>query len=345
MGHTVTASEHLRFMRSVLTASGASPADALTVAEGLLWADQRGRQGQGLLRLPILVRRMAQGLIRSPAPMDWTHLGPAAARLNAADGFGHVAGRAGMARAIDLAKSQAIGLVAVRRSIHYGAAAYYCAQAAEAGCIGLTVTNAFAKVAPFGGTQPVLGTNPLAFGCPTASGAPVLVDLATSEVAGSEVRLADGADAALPPGAALDASGKPTRDPGATSCLLPAAGHKGFALGLMVEILSGVLTGASFGKDVGSLFHTWDRPVDVGHIFIAIDIARLMPMDVFLHRLGALLDGVKQSPSQEGAEPIRIPGELRARYAQEYAKQGIPLSPAMARVRDELAAELNLEKP
>ena len=347
MTATIAPETHRRFVEDVLTSAGAAPGDARAVADGLLWADLRARPGQGLLRLPILARRLARNLIRSPAPMVWTAVAPAAHCLDAAYGFGHVAGRLGMARAIELAGAQGIGLVAVRRSLHYGAAGYYCALAADAGYLGFTCTNAFPKVAPFGGTRAVLGTNPLAFACPAPSGAPLLVDLATSALAGSEVRAAHGARDRLPPGSALDSSGKPTEDPeaAANGCLLPAAGPKGFGLALMVEILSGVLTGAGVARGVGSLFSTWDRPVDAGHVFIAIAPERFLPRQTFLARVGELLDCVKTAPGVSGGEGVRYPGEIRAHYAETYHRDGIPCNEAMLQVVEELAAEFSVRRP
>jgi len=334
-------------VREVLAAVGAASGDADAVADGLLWADLRARPAQGLLRLPILVRRLARKLIRSPAPMAWTTIAPAAHRLDAAYGFGHVAGRLAMARAVELASAEGIGLVAVRRSLHYGAAGYYCALAADAGYLGFTCSNAFPKVAPFGGTRAVLGTNPLAFGCPTPWGAPLLVDLATSALAGSDVRTIHGADGRLPAGSALDSAGKPTDDPEAVAsgCLLPAAGPKGFGLGLMVEILSGVLAGAGVGREVGSLFGTWDRSVDAGHVFIAIALERFVPRQTFLERVGGLLDCVRTAPPVADGDPIRYPGEIRAGYAATYARDGIPCDEAMVRAIDELTAEFGVRRP
>ena len=344
---TIAPEAHRRFVRDVLAAAGAAPGDADVVADGLLWADLRARPAQGLLRLPILARRLARKLICSPAPMVWTPVAPAAHCLDAAHGFGHVAGRLGMARALELADGEGIGLVAVRRSLHYGAAGYYCALAADAGYLGFTCSNAFPKVAPFGGTRAVLGTNPLAFGCPTPSGAPLLVDLATSTLAGSDVRTIHGASGRLPAGSALDSAGKPTDDPeaAASGCLLPAAGPKGFGLGLMVEILSGVLAGAGVGREVGSLFSTWDRSVDAGHVFIAIALERFVPRQTFLERVGGLLDCVRTAPPVEGGDPIRYPGEIRGGYAAAYAHDGIPCDEAMERAIDALTVEFGVRRP
>jgi LDH2 family malate/lactate/ureidoglycolate dehydrogenase len=335
------------FSVRLLLAAKCSPHDAEIVAESLVWADLRGRDEYGVsTRLPNLVQRLARGLIHSPAAMKWMPIAPAAQVLDAGHGFGQVAGRLAMDKAIDLSRNQGIGLVAVRQSNHFGAASYYCARATEAGCIGLTCTNAFPKVAPFGGRRPVLGTNPLAFGCPTDSGVPVLVDVSTAAYAGSSIRKTSAAGGQLPPEVALDANGQPTTEPSAAAggCLLPAAGPKGFGLGLMVEILSGILTGAAMGQEVGSVFHTWDRPVNVGHLFVAIHIEHFTPTMVFDDRLKTLLGWVAECPRQHHAEAIRFPGELRGRYAALYERDGIPLDAGAVQHLNRLADEYQVRR-
>lgn len=333
------------FTRRVLIAAGSSAADAEIVTDGLVWADLRARHLQGVARLPMLVRRVTRGLIRSPAAMCWTRIAPAIHQLDAANGFGQVAGRLAMDRCVALARSHGIGATAVRRSTHYGAASYYCAHAAASGCVAFACTNASSKVAPFGGIRPVLGTNPLAFSCPTRSGVPVLIDLSTSTMSGSSARGRQERTEALPAGAALDENGEPTTDPTAASrgCLLPAAGPKGFALGLMVELLSGVLSGAAMGPQVKSIFG--DRPTDTGHFFIAIDIVSFQPFEVFLSRVETLLGWIKGSSRMKGIEEIRFPGEIRARFAETYAAKGIPLPPETIAVLNTLGHKLRIPWP
>ncbi len=345
--HKILTSTHRKFIFDASLAAGIAPSDAEAVADGLLWGDLHGRLEYGLIRLPNLIERVCRGLTHSPARMAWAIISPAAHQLDAGQGLGFTAGKLATERAVELARAQGVGVVTVKHSSHYGAAAYYCEQAAQAGCIGFTCTNAFPKVAPFNGTSPVLGTNPLAFGCPTLDGRPVLVDFATSAVAGSAVRKAEGCRTDLPPEAALDARGRPTSDPlvAASGALLPAAGAKGYALALMVEILSGVLTGAGVAKDVGSLFQTWDRPVDVGHFFLAIQIERFMPMDKFLARLDILSAWVKSSPAINAFDPVRIPGEIRADYAARYASEGVPYTEAMECAARTLAKQFSLPPP
>ena len=343
----ISAAAHRRFVTDALRAAGADEADAGEVADGLLWTDLRGRHTHGLTRLPNIVERLSKGLVRSPAEMTWQEVAPAAALLDAGHGLGHVAGKRAVMKAVQLAHAQGVGMVAVRHSNHFGAAGYYCALAAEEGCLSLNFTNAFAKVAPYGGRRPALGVNPIAFGCPRRGAAPLMVDLSTSAIAGASVRSAAGNGRLLPSDAALDAEGNPTMDPAAVKagCLLPAGGPRGFALGLMVEILSGVLTGSAVGREVGSLFFTWDRPVDVGHLFIAADIGRFLPPAEFIDRLEGLLAAISATPPREGFESVRIPGEIRAQLAGSYEREGIPLAPESAAPLAGLARRFNLPLP
>ncbi|TMQ60990.1 MAG: Ldh family oxidoreductase [Candidatus Eisenbacteria bacterium] len=340
----VISAEHDRFAKEVLVAAGADDGEAAVVSGALLWAGLRGLHLWALDRLPILALRLRRGLIRSPARMTWEAFAPAAHRLDADNGFGQLAGSVAMDRAIRTARTEGIGFVVVRRSNHYGAAGYYGARAAEAGLLGITGTNAFPKVAPHGGTKPVLGTNPIAFACPTRGGGPILVDFSTAALSGGAVRDARKKGEPLPAGCALDAAGMPTQDPAAAELggMLPAAGPKGFGLGIVVEILSGLLSGGAFGHEVGSLFHTWDRPADVGHFFLAIEIERFMPADEFLTRVDRLLTWIAASPAQDVSSPVRVPGARRQEYLMAYASQGIPIEDEIRRSLDELARDLGV---
>ena len=344
---TLRKEELKEFVVNLLLATECSSEDAEIVSDSLVWTDLRGRHEHGTsFLLPNLIQRLAHGLIRSPATMRWTRTAPAAYRLDAGHGLGQVAGCLAMDKAISLSRTHGIGLVAVRQSNHYGAAAYYSARAAEVGCIGFTCTNSIPKVAPFGGRRAVLGTNPLAFACPTASGIPILVDFSTAAIAGLTIQKMLEEGGQLPAGTALDADGQPTTDPSAAAkgCLLPAAGPKGFGLGLMVEILSGLLTGAAMGREVGSFFHTWDRPANLGHLFIAIHIDHFMPRRAFLDRLQTLLNWVADCPRQHGAEPVRFPGELRGQYAALYERNGIPLEERAVRLLNRLADDFKVKR-
>ncbi|MHC4958261.1 MAG: Ldh family oxidoreductase [Planctomycetota bacterium] len=300
-----------RFARDVLVAAGASEDDAAQVAETLLWCDRCGKKTQGLSRLPILVRRLRAGAITTPAPMSLEKTAATTARLDAANGFGSVAGRRAMDEAVAMAREHGVGVCAIRHSNHYGASGFYAARAADAGMIGFSCSNALPKVAPHGGTKAALGTNPLGFACPRREGPPIVVDFATSASAGSTIRWALRNGLQLPPETALDKDGAATLDPAAVEAggvLLPAAGPKGFGLALMIEVLSGVLTGAAVASSLGSTMKDLDRPVDCGQLCLAIDVARFVGRDEFLQRLETLVDSIQGIAPREGFETVRVPG-------------------------------------
>jgi ureidoglycolate dehydrogenase (NAD+) len=331
---------------AILAGAGSAPEDADRVAASLVWADLRGRHAQGVFRLGVLVEMLEHGIITSPAAMSWSGQAPAVAHLDAANGFGQVAGALAMQRAIEIAKVMGIGMVTVNHSNHYGAAAYYTAMAAEAGCAGFTTSNATPKAAPYGGTKAVYGTNPISFGCPAAPGTPVLVDFATSAIAGSSIRAIREKSGALPEGAALDARGVPTTDPIAAGAgsLLPAAGPKGSGLALMAEILSAILPGAGLSREIGPLYDDWERRENCGHWFLAIDIAQTQPMRRYPERMDDLIGMVKES-SDADPSPVRYPGELRGALERRYAREGIPIDETTAQKLERLARRLRVDVP
>ncbi|MBI1806222.1 MAG: Ldh family oxidoreductase [Ignavibacteria bacterium] len=344
---TISKDELELFATDLLLAAKSSREDAELVAHSLVWADLRGRQPQGVFRIPVLVTMIHHGLITSPTEMNWSKRSEVMYHLDAGNGFGQVAGYRAMQKAIDIAKKIGIGMVTVNRSNHFGAASYFCALAADAQCVGLTFTNATPKVAPFGGTKPILGTNPVAFGCPTSSGVPILVDFSTSSIAGSTIRTITEGGGRLPKGVALDASGQPTTDPAALSsgCLLPAAGAKGYGLGLMIEIFCGILAGAGMSHEVGPFYSTWKRPVNSGHMMMAIDISRLQPLDMYFDRLDQLIKEIKSSPTLEHVDEVLIPGEVRGRFADQFSREGIPLNDETIHGLENLARSLAVEVP
>lgn len=316
-------------LAALLEAGGADAGDAQTVADVLVWADERERFPQGSVWIEPFLARLAVGTVRSPAPMEVRHTAAATALVDAADGFGHVAGRLAADVAVEKARAVGVGVVAVVDSTHFGAAGHYAARVAEAGLIGVACTNAYPKVAAHGGAKAALGTNPIAFSVPVAGDDCVIGDLSTGALAGSRVRDAIDNDRPLPEGMALDAAGRPTTDPRDLEqggVMLPAAGPKGFALGLMVELLTAVLAGGAVAAETGSMFEPTSR-VRVSHTVVA-----LAPFDDgFASRAADLLDGIRGA---DGAAAVRIPGSDRERAAARSRETGVRLPPpSLAAIR------------
>ena len=331
-----------RSVAQVLNAGGVDQAQTRTVGANLVWCDMVGRRNHGIERLPILLDRVAKGGIASPCHPRFVWLAPNFTRLDAANGFGHHAGELAMEHACDLAAPQGVGIVGVCNSNFFGAGAYYVNRAAERGMIGLAFSNSFPKVAAPGGLRPALGTNPFAFAAPRRSGRALLIDMSTAAVAGSTIREAIDKDQVVPPGIAIDARGHPITDPhkveGGT--LLPAAGPKGFGLAIMVELLASVLTGAGIADQVASMYKQVSVGGNNGHLFVALDIRRWMPLPEWHERIEALCLGLIGS-GLDGT--VRLPGDCRwAEYDRSLIEGVLVEDHTLART-ESLARDLGVE--
>jgi len=310
---------------AALTAREVPDPDAALVADSLVEAELAGQPTHGLLRLPFLLDRLQAGLI-NPRPAFRTRIDRAAtAMLDADNGLGPLAGAHAVTLAAERASVAGVGVVAVRRSNHLGSLAFYLRRLAGLGMVGMAFSNTPPAMPPPGGSRPYLGTNPIAAGFPT-SGEPVIVDMATSQVARGHVLQAARMGEPIPEGWALDAAGQPTTDPQAAigGSLVPLGGDKGFALALLVEVLSGVLSDAAVGPDVSGTVTASDRESNVGHCFVAIDPGAIAPG--FTARMDRLAADLRRMGG-------RVPGDRRHAERARRAAEGIELS-------DTLLAEL-----
>jgi (2R)-3-sulfolactate dehydrogenase (NADP+) len=315
-----------------LAARGVPEAGAAVVAESLVEAELEGQPSHGLLRLPFLLDRLAAGLINPRPEMRVLGDRPAAAVLDADNGLGPVAGVRAVELAVERARAAGIGLVAVRRGNHLGSLGYYLRRATVHGVVGLAFTNTPPAMTPPGGRTPYLGTNPIAAGFPTSTD-PVIVDLATSQVARGHILKAARLGEPIPEGWAVDAEGQPTTDPATAiaGSLLPLGGTKGFALALLVEVLSGVLSGAAVGPEVVGTFVPADRESNVGHCFLAIDPASLAPG--FTERMDRVAADLR-------ALGGRAPGDRRHAERARRLVEGIEVAePLLADLRARAGAE------
>lgn len=314
------------------------------VAQSLVEANLRGIDSHGVLRLPVYVQRLQAGLLnRDPQPRILKQTG-AVALIDADQGPGQVGGVFAMDLATELAQEHGAGVVGVQRSAHYGAAAFYVMRAANQGYLALCMTNVEPDVVPYGGSQSALGTNPLAFAAPAPQGLFVL-DMATSQVAMGKVFLARESDTSIPDGWAVNESGRPTTDPHAAKALLPLGGPKGYGLAIMVEVLSGVFSGAGIIHSVGRMYDEWDRAQDVGHFSLALDPAKGAGREQFMERMGRLWEEIKATPPAPGFEEVLIPGELEERVRHERVQNDIPLPESVYAGLRTISRALGVETP
>lgn len=308
----------------LLQAAGLRDDAANVVAESLVETNLRGIDSHGVLRLPVYLKRIDAGLVnKNPEPRIVKQQG-GSALVDADNGPGQLAGVFAMDLATELAREHGVSAVGVHHSTHYGAAAYYVMRAASRGFVAMSTSHAEPDVVPFGGAKPALGTNPVAFAARAPQGMFVL-DMATSQVAMGKIFLARERGEAIPDSWAVDADGHPTTDPHAARAGVPMSGPKGYALALMVEVLSGVFTGAGVTHSVGRMYDDWDRPQDVGHFFLALDPDTGIGRETFEARLGGLWDTLKATPGAPGFDEVLIPGELEERTYRARLEAGIPL--------------------
>ena len=337
------APEALRdFIAALFVAHGTSQAQAVSVARHMVWCEMVGRQHYGLERVAIHLKRIEAGVLTPQRNVTVEAISPSIARIDGRGGFGYHAAERAMEHAIALARATGIGVVGVRNSNFFGAGSYYVNLAAEASMIGLAMSNSFPKVTAHGGLRPVLGTNPLAFGAPRRNGGHLLVDMATSSLAGSTVRDHIAKGKPLPEGLAIDAAGRPITDPAKMNqgALLPLAGPKGFGLSLMVETLAGIITGAGVGDGVASMYNDFTRAGDNGHFLMALDVARWMDLDSYHARFEGLVSAIKAS-----GYGILLPGEVRWENYRESLANGVVLDERTAETAASLAAQVNLVPP
>ena len=185
------------------------------------------------------------------------------------------------------------------------------------------MTNATARLAPTGGVTPSYGNNPWSVAIPSDR-LPIVVDMAISVVANSNLIIARERGTKIPLGWAATKEGVPTDDPNLAELLLPMGGYKGYAIALVVETLTGILSGASFGKEVG-YYNSMDKGQDIGHFFAALDIEQFMPFDVFNQRINKFVADIKQSELAKGSDRVYLPGEKEFIEYKKRLENGIPV--------------------
>jgi LDH2 family malate/lactate/ureidoglycolate dehydrogenase len=327
--NTRIAADELRaFAAEVLTAEGVPDGDAALVADSLVQADLWGHQSHGVLRLPWYVARLRSGAMTARTePAVLSDTGPLML-LDGRDGIGQVLADRARELAVERARTHGVGAVGVRNSNHFGTAMWFTRRAARDGCVAVLTTNASPAMAPWGGREKVIGTNPWSIAAPGPDGRIVALDIANTAVARGKIYLAKNRGEAIPETWALTADGAPTTDPaeGVLGVVLPMAGHKGYAIAFLMDVLSGALTGSGVGTGVHGPYEPEARS-GCGHLFLALDPAAFGDPAGYLARVDQLIDEVKTVPLAQGFDEVFYPGEVEDRAeAANLAAGGVMLA-------------------
>jgi LDH2 family malate/lactate/ureidoglycolate dehydrogenase len=317
--------EMRKLVTRLATAIGVRSDDAEIFARALIDADLQGASTHGISRLNIYLERIEKGLIAPAAELTIDRQGGSVLALDAGNGLGQVQAVKALNLLMPLAGSNGIAAATIRNSQHFGALSYYCNRAANEGMILLAMTSCEPAMSPEGGYQPFFGTNPIAASFPTGKGINVKVDLSTSVVARGKIIAAQKQKQPIPAGWALDTDGEETTDAeqALLGTVLTMAGHKGYALALMVELFSSVLSGSAIGPDIGSMYKDLDRKQDVGHFFCLLNIEAFVGLANFKKRIDATIDRIKASKRRPEVEEIMVPGERSSRSAALNEARGI----------------------
>lgn len=316
------------FAAAVFADTGMSGDHAQTIAADLVRANLRGIDSHGVSRIPMYMERLRAGLVNPQPKVTATQVAGAVSLVDGDNAMGFIPSHAAMDEACRLAATSGIGLVGVRRSTHFGMGALYALQAIEAGMISMVFTNSSPAIPMWGGRTTFLGASPMAAGIPGGTHAPYVMDMAMTVIARGKIRLAAMRGEPIEPGLALDIDGNPTTDAAKAfeGVCLPFGGVKGSVLATLMDLMSGVLTGANFGGDVKSLYFDHSEPQNVGHLFFAIRPDLFMSLTEFGARMDTFHERIKALPRAAGVDEIMMPGEPEQHREDERRRTGLPIT-------------------
>lgn len=318
-----------------LAASRTSAANAAVVARSIRAAEADGIRSHGLMRLPTYCEHARSGKVDGAAVPTIARTAVASLMADARCGFAHPAIEAGFAALVPLARDAGIAGLGVANSYNCGVVGHHVEALAESGLLALAFVNAPASIAPWGGSKPLFGTNPVALAAPRRGVPPLVIDQSSSVIARGEIMLHAQDGKAIPPGWALDPAGRPTTDAAVAlkGSLLPAGGHKGAGLALMVELLAAALVGTNLSMQASSFADNAGGPPRTGQLFLALDPERFAGRSGFLDRAEAVLAAMLAQPG------VRLPGQKRLAARARIAKDGVSVPRALlARIEDMAAA-------
>lgn len=338
----IQADDLRHYAASILSGAGFGASEAAEMADLLVWANLRGVDSHGVLRIPRYVEMLRLGLVRADFDMAVVHASGAIRVLDAGKAPGATAMNRAVREASALAGQFGLGWCGVRSTSHAGAIGYFVQQLANEGKVGIAMTASKPLMSYFGAKGEALSTNPLAIGVPVANGLPpILLDLSTAAVALGKIMAAKDAGRSIPPGWGIDAEGKDTSDPHKVVAVLPMAGAKGSGLSLMIEILCSLLVG---NPNIAPAL-TGGKGGDFNGMVLAIDPAAFGDRENFLANVEALARAIHGLEPSPGVDKVRLPGERGHETELARRQGGIPVADGTVSRLNAVAGELGVAVP
>lgn len=327
------------YAAALLAGGGFSPAHAEQTARVLVWANARGAESHGVLRIPRYVEMVEQGKIDPVAEPRVEKTEGAVAILEASRAPGASSMLAAMDEAVSIASRLGIGWCSARNITHAGAVGYYTMQAANRGFVGIVMSASGPLMAYHGARVSGVSTNPLSIAVPS-SGNPLLLDMSTSNVALGKVMAAKDAGTSVPEGWGIDAEGAPATDPKKIATLTPLGGPKGSGLSLMIEILASVLVSNPVISEALS-----GRAAAMNGLAMALSVKAFANPDTFARQIAELVASIKGLPVASGTDAVLLPGERGFAMAEQRSRNGIPVAAGTLKRLAELGEHLGVEAP
>jgi len=308
-----------------LVRAGLKEEEANEVANHLVFADMNGIHSHGAVRVEYYAERIAKGGVTIGPDLSFEKTGESTGVFHGDNGVGQYVANEALDDAINMAKNSGVAVVGLSRVSHTGALSYYVQKIAENDLIGISMCQSDPMAVPFGGAEVYYGTNPIAFSAPRANGKPIVFDMATTVQAWGKILDARSKNKSIPDSWAVDSEGNSTTNAHEVSGLLPISGPKGYGLMMMVDMLSGVLLGRPFGKEVSSMYDDLSKGRELGQLFIIIDPDRFAGIDQFksnVEQTVGELHGIKPS---EGFDQVYYPGEINLNNYEQSEENGIEI--------------------
>jgi ureidoglycolate dehydrogenase (NAD+) len=317
-----------QFCEEVLLKAGMKPAEARTVADVLVMTDTWGTFSHGTGALLNYVRAIRAGGIEPSTIPEVVAEGASWAIIDGQSGMAMPSCCMAMNLAIEKARSSTIAWVGVRNSSHFGAAGYYANMAAQKQMIGIAMSGADPNMVIPGARGHVIGNNPLAYAVPAGKEHPILLDMALSASAFGKIMGMKTRGQPIPPNWITDEDGLSTTDVEnwpATGSLMPMAGHKGYGLAILVEVLAGLLAGGNTLSEMKSWTFSPAEKARLGQAFIAINVGSILPVQDFARRVAGMIRELRSAPKAKGSDRIFVPGEIEWEKRENSLKFGVPL--------------------